>query len=102
MVTKKQVKKFIPKGAINLSMGKEFCAYMLNGEVVTLYYKDIFNKGVNKMDSAELARKTNVVIEHDLKLDPETMAYCDDFGNEYRDIDGSAIYYSDVLTNRLT
>lgn len=42
MVTKKQVKRFIPKGAMHLSMGKEFCAYNLNGQIITLYYKDLF------------------------------------------------------------
>jgi hypothetical protein len=44
MVTKKQVKQFIPKGAMHLSMGKEFCAYNLNGNIETLYYSELFPK----------------------------------------------------------
>lgn len=44
MVTKAQVKRFIPKEAMFLSMGKEFCAYNLNGEIVTLYYSNLFKK----------------------------------------------------------
>ena len=48
MVTKKQVQRFVPEGAMYLSMGKDFCAYNLNGEVVTLYYSDIFNNKKGK------------------------------------------------------
>lgn len=44
MVTKKQVRRFIPPEAKYLSMGQEFCAYNLNGEIVTLHYSKLFKK----------------------------------------------------------
>lgn len=46
--------------------------------------------------------KTEAVLERGLRLNPETMIYEDDFGNEFRMPDGSTIFYGDVLTNILT
>lgn len=43
MVTYKQVRRHIPKEAKFLSLGDNFCAYNLNGKIVTISYDKLFN-----------------------------------------------------------
>ena len=45
--------------------------------------------------------KTTEVLEHGLILNSETMSFYDESGNEYRDENGCAIYYSDVNSDEL-
>lgn len=45
--------------------------------------------------------KTQEVIERGLVLNSETMSFYDENGNEYRDENGQAIYYSEVDSDQL-
>lgn len=38
MITRKEVKKLLPRGAKHLSMGNWHCAFILNGELVSKSY----------------------------------------------------------------
>ena len=50
----------------------------------------------NDDKAIEKAYYENEIREHNLTLNKETMSYYDESGNEYRQENGQAIFYSDI------
>jgi hypothetical protein len=40
-MTRKEMKRLLPKGIKHLSLGVDRCAYILNGELVVTHYSDL-------------------------------------------------------------